>query len=162
MSAGELHDVEFLKPGPLIDDDLELVLSQTTPANPGRGWAPAYHFEMRRRGWRRRRMGRISLRIANTRDIVMYIGHIGYRVAPRWRGHRYAARSCRLLLPLAAAHDLVPMWITCNPDNIASRRTCEILGAELVEIVPVPPYMEMFHRGETEKCRYRIDPRTAE
>ena len=37
----------------------------------------------------------------------------------------------RLLLPLARRHGLQTVWITCNPDNWASRRTCELAGAEL-------------------------------
>jgi tagatose 1,6-diphosphate aldolase len=49
------------------------------------------------------------------------------------------------------------LWITCNPDNHASRRTCERLGARLVEIVPVPKTDPLYARGETEKCRYRIE-----
>ena len=47
--------------------------------------------------------------------------------------------------------------ITTNPDNWASRRTCEIIGAEMVEIVDVPEYMEMYRQGDRQKCRYRLD-----
>jgi tagatose 1,6-diphosphate aldolase len=49
------------------------------------------------------------------------------------------------------------LWITCNPDNYASRRTCERLGAEMVEIVPLPSNNVLYQRGEREKCRYRLD-----
>jgi tagatose 1,6-diphosphate aldolase len=42
-------------------------------------------------------------------------------------------------VPLAVRHGLSELWITCNPDNIASRRTCEAAGAELVEVVDLPP-----------------------
>jgi len=35
-------------------------------------------------------------------------------------------------------------WITCNPDNLASRRTCERLGAIFVDTLG-------------SKCRYRLD-----
>ena len=44
---------------------------------------------------------------------------------------------------------------TTTPDNLASRRTCEILGAELVETVELPPGNDMYERGERQKCRYR-------
>jgi tagatose 1,6-diphosphate aldolase len=100
--------------------------------------------------------GGIGLRIGKTRDIQMYAGHIGYHVYPPARGHHYAERACRLLLPLARKHRINPLWITCNPDNLASRRTIERLGAEFVEIVPVPASHEMHARGEREKCRYRL------
>jgi tagatose 1,6-diphosphate aldolase len=101
-------------------------------------------------------VGSINLRIGNPERIVLYRGHIGYGVEPEHRGHRFAARSLRLLLPLAAAHGLNPLWITCNPDNIASRRSCELAGAELVEIIDIPPDDELQRRGIRQKCRYRL------
>jgi tagatose 1,6-diphosphate aldolase len=97
------------------------------------------------------------LRIGDTVHIKMYAGHIGYRVHPAYRGHHYAAKACRLLLPLARLHGMKTLWITCNPDNFASRRTCEILGASLIEIVDIPHDHEMYLSGERQKCRYRID-----
>jgi hypothetical protein len=101
--------------------------------------------------------GGISLRAQTTRAIELYYGHVGYRVYPFARGHHYAERACRLLLPLARRHGIQPLWITCNPDNFPSRRTCERLGAKLVEIVAVPPRDPLYLRGDHEKCRYRLD-----
>ncbi|MBI1256504.1 MAG: GNAT family N-acetyltransferase [Chloroflexi bacterium] len=102
-------------------------------------------------------MGRIDLRLGNSMPIVMYAGHIGYAVFPEYRGQHYAARSVKLLLPLARKHGLNPLWITCNPDNFASRRTCELAGGQMVEIVELPKNNEMYLRGEPRKCRYRLD-----
>ncbi len=102
-------------------------------------------------------IGRIELRIRNTHHIVMYAGHIGFRVHPEYRGHRYAARACKLLLPLARNQGLEVLWITCNPDNVPSRRTCELAGAELVEVVDLPQDTDMYQAGARQKCRYRIE-----
>ena len=102
-------------------------------------------------------VGRIDLRVGNTRHIVMYAGHIGYRVHPKYRGNHYAARSCRLLIPLARHHGLNPLWITANPDNYASRRSCELAGAVFVEIVDLPWDTDMYQMGDRQKCRYRLD-----
>jgi tagatose 1,6-diphosphate aldolase len=77
-------------------------------------------------------------------------------VYPPARGRHYAERAARLLLPLARRHGMSELWITCNPDNAASRRTCERLGGELVEIVPIPPDHAFYSRGERAKCRYLI------
>ena len=88
----------------------------------------------------------------------MYAGHIGYGVNQEYRGNRYAARSCQLILPLAKRHGINPIWITCNPDNIASRRTCEIAGAKFVEIVEIPKkFYYLYKKADRLKCRYRID-----
>ena len=149
-----MEEFQFLDPGPLNDDELELVLVETTPGDPSREWLPAYVFEMRVGG---RKAGGLNLRIGNTHNIVMYGGHIGYGVEPEHRGHHCAERACRLILPLAKAHGLDPIWITCNPDNIPSRRTCERLGAELVEIVPLPEDNDQYLDGDREKCRYKLE-----
>jgi predicted acetyltransferase len=128
------------------------------PGETSAGMAPCYHFWMRRRDTPEFPIaGSISLRIGNSYDTVMYCGHIGYHVYPMARGHRFAQRACRLLLPLANRHGLNPLWITCNPENAASRRTCQLLGAKFVELVPVPVEHSLYQRGDKEKCRYRLD-----
>jgi tagatose 1,6-diphosphate aldolase len=127
-------------------------------ANGSAGIAPAYHFWMHVADNPELPIaGGINLRIGNQYDLLMYNGQVGYHVYPAARGRHYAERACRLLFPLALRHAINPLWITCNPDNFASRRTCERLGGKLVEIVPVPPEHALFARGEREKCRYRID-----
>jgi len=123
-----------------------------------RDLAPAYHFWMRLSDASPLRLaGGVGLRMGSSSNIEMYIGHIGYGVYPAVRGRHLAERACRLLLPLARLHGMKTLWITCNPDNIASRRTCERLGATLVDIVPVPKDHELYPRGDHEKCRYRLE-----
>jgi len=147
---------KFYDPGRLIDAELSLSLVETCPGDPYRNYVPAYRFRMMVDG-HPQEVGRIELRVGNTDHIILYAGHIGYRVLPLYRGHHYAARSCLLLLPLARRHGLNPLWITCNPDNYASRRTCELVGATFVEIVDLPKDTEMYQMGEQQKCRYRLD-----
>ncbi len=127
-----------------------------------RGWVPSYHFWMKlhARGGMPASIaigGGIGLRIATNDEIRRYAGHVGYHVYPPARGHRYAERACRMLFPLAAAHGIRELWITVNPDNFPSRRTCERLGARLIETIPVPPAHPFFARGERAKCRYMIE-----
>lgn len=125
--------------------------------DPRRGLVPAYHFWMR---WhddtgRLRMGGGVGLRISNSFDIETYAGHIGYHVYPPARGRHFAERACRLLIPLLKHHGISPVWITCNPDNYPSRRTCERLGARYIETVDLPTNHAFYARGERQKCRYR-------
>ncbi|MGN6368394.1 MAG: GNAT family N-acetyltransferase [Phycisphaerae bacterium] len=101
--------------------------------------------------------GSVSLRIGHSPNLDFYLGHIGYHVLPPARGRHYAERACRLLLPLARAHEHKVVWITCNPENAASRRTCERLGAKLVETVMVPRDNPLYGQGDRQKCRYRLE-----
>jgi tagatose 1,6-diphosphate aldolase len=151
-----MNKFNWIDSGVLVDEDLELVLIETSPADPSKGYVPAYKFEMRRAG-SPARIGNIDLRVGDTYRLRMYGGHLAYGVKPAYRGYHYAARACRLLLPLARRHGMKELWITCNPDNIASRRTCELAGADFVEIADLPEDIDMYQEGERQKCRYRID-----
>lgn len=145
----------YLDPGPLVENELEL-LDSFYEANMERGWVPYYRFRMVNTG-NRSIMGNISLRLGNQPSIVLYAGHIGYGVDEPFRGHHYAARAVKLILPHALKHGINPLWITCNPDNIPSRRSCEIAGGTMIEIVDLPPDNAMYKIGERQKCRYRFD-----
>jgi tagatose 1,6-diphosphate aldolase len=59
-------------------------------------------------------------------------------------------------MPIARELRLDPFWITCDPENIESRRTCELAGGEFVEIVDVPATCVIYQSGHTKKCRYRL------
>jgi tagatose 1,6-diphosphate aldolase len=148
MDEVDLQDVPVL-----VDRDLELHLVERSLGDRVRNRAPAYRFELRVAG---QVAGTASLRVGHTDYLERYAGHIGYGVDYPFRGHRYAARACELLFPLARRHGMTTLWITCNPENVASRRTCELIGGELVDIVELPPETDMYKEGERQKCRYRI------
>jgi predicted acetyltransferase len=121
---------------------------------------PGYYFWMRLRPEHKPVIpmaGTLSFRLADTEQIRLYSGHIGYGVFPPARGHHYAERSVRLVIPLAKAHGMTHLWITCNPENAASRRTIERLGATFVEVVDIPKSNLLYEKGERQKCRYRLD-----
>ncbi|MCL2647841.1 MAG: GNAT family N-acetyltransferase [Phycisphaerales bacterium] len=100
--------------------------------------------------------GSISLRLGHSVNLDYYLGHIGYHVLPPARGHHYAQRACQLLLSLARAHGQKVLWLTCNPENLPSRRTIERIGATLVNIVTVPSDNSLYSQGDRHKCRYRL------
>jgi tagatose 1,6-diphosphate aldolase len=138
----------------LTDGDLRLVLDFAGPSEVHK--VPTYHFRMVH-SETGEEMGGIRLRIGSSAHIQRYAGHIGYAVHPPFRGHRYASRAVRLLLPLARELGIDPVWITCDPENAASRRTLELAGAEFVEIVDVPADCIIHQSGHPRKCRYRLN-----
>jgi tagatose 1,6-diphosphate aldolase len=117
---------------------------------------PAYSFRMRH-AESGEELGTIRFRVGSGPHIERYAGHIGYGVHEPHRGHHFAARSVRLLLPLARSLHIDPVWITCDPNNKASQRTCELAGAIFVEEVDVPPDCIIHQSGHPKKYRYRLD-----
>jgi tagatose 1,6-diphosphate aldolase len=151
-----MTDFKFNDYGTFSDGEIEVVVKEKQPAKPEIWYVPAYLFDIFLPG-NPEPIGQISLRIGNTRHLIMYGGHIGYGIKEGYRGHRYAAKACNLIKPVALGHGLKTLWITCNPDNYPSRRTCKILGCELVEIVDLPEDTDLYRDGDRQKCRYRWD-----
>lgn len=129
------------------------MLERTAEGDAARGWVPAYHFAICNPAGER--MGVCDLRLGHN-DLLYYGGNIGYRIEEPYRGHHYAAKACRLLFALAKRHDLGYVIVTCNPDNFASRKTCEYAGGTLLEIVDLPQDNDMRQHGEMQKCIYKI------
>jgi len=151
-----MSDFEFNDYEKFFDGEIEVVVRGKQPADLSRGYVPVYEFDICLPG-KTDPIGRVGLRIGNTEHLVKYAGHIGYGIQEEYRGHRYAAKACNLIKTIAIDHGFKTLWITCNPDNYPSRRTCEILGCELVEIVDLPVDTAMYREGDRQKCRYRWD-----
>ncbi len=147
-------EFKFLKPEKLIDKDLELVLVKTTPADDTKGYVPSYNFKMINTSTKEK-MGDINLRIGYNENIK-YGGHMGYGVDEKFRGNHYATRSIKLLLPFAKQHGLKEITITCDPENKASRKTCELAGGKFEEIIDLPEYNDQYKRGDRKNCIYKF------
>ena len=127
---------EFLDVALPEDGELRVVLAECMPAGTSPWGVPAYSFRMQDPGGEY--LGRIRLRVGWNEHVIRYAGQVGYAVEPAHRGHRYAERACRLIVPLAKRHGMTSLWITCQPDNFRSRRTLERLRAEFVGVLDVP------------------------
>ena len=148
----------FLNTDFLKTDEIFLKLDRTVdPAETGRpDWLPAYHFSICLPDGTE--AGTCDLRVGHNQS-VYYGGNIGYTVLPEHRGHRYAGKACLLLFQLAKRHGLDYLYITCDPENTASRKTCEWAGGALEKIVDLPPDNDMYLEGERQKCIYRFSLR---
>jgi predicted acetyltransferase len=148
---------EFLNPGLLADDRLrlQLLMTETTHDHFWTTPTPTYRFEIQCVN-STERVGHINLRIGDAKLLTHFTGNIGYGIDEPHRGHHFAERACRLLLPFAAMNGLSPVWITCGPDNLASRRTLQRLEAEYVDTVDVPADYPLPDGVLRQKHRYRI------
>ena len=136
----------------LTDGVVDLVELNMAPADPRLKFGEEHLFVILPHG-KKREAGRIDIRLGESVPMY-YFGHIGYHVDPPYRGHHFAARACRLILPFARMAGKRSLVITADPDNMPSRRTCELLGCELENIVPVPEQLQRDWQLSPMKCRY--------
>lgn len=147
---------EFRRFEGLNDGEVELCHLRNLEGRRALDGVPAYLFQIVRCS-DRSLVGEIDLRLQATSYLRLYGGQLGYHIHPHFRGYRYAAKACLLLQRVARAHGMGSLWITCNPDNHASRRTCELIGARYMDTVRVPFASELYWRGDRNKCRYLWD-----
>ncbi len=134
------------------DGEIDLVRLSVPKADPylqfgnERVWRISLHGD-------RKEIGQISYRDGESR-CVFYYGHIGYHIDPPWRGHHYAWRACRLIADEIARSGKSSVIITCDPDNVPSRKTCEKLGCIYEGTVHVPAEICRKFDINRIKCRY--------
>lgn len=112
-----------------------------------------YHIYLR---GKYNKIGRITLRLGNSEDIY-YFGNIGYNISKNYRGNYFAGKACLILIDLLKNYNIKEnIVITVNPNNIASRKTCEFIGCTLLDTVTVPKQHSLYVYGDHIKCRYVI------
>ncbi len=79
-------------------------------------------------------VGRISLRHALTPWLLEVGGHIGYAVRPSARRQGHATAALSLMLDVAADRGIDPALVTCDVDNVASRKVIEANGGVLEDV----------------------------
>lgn len=146
-------EFQFLEFDRLDGVDIDLHIAEKTPANDEKRFVPAYKYNIVLHNTDFV-VGNIDIRIGY-QESLYYGGHIGYGVLEEYRGNHFAGKACILLKQVALAHGMNEIFITCNPDNYASRKTCEYVGAVLQEIVDLPPHNDMYKEGERQKCIYK-------
>lgn len=134
------------------DGAIDLIPIPLYPPDEEMGFGDVYDFIIAPHG-KRREMGRISVRMGES-PCVYYFGHIGYHIDPPYRGHHYARLACELIRPIYESAGKRSVVITCDPDNLPSRKTCEGLGCTLERIVDVPASIRDRWEISEVKCRY--------
>lgn len=95
-------------------------------------------------------VGRISIRHCLTDYLERIGGHVGYGVIPSCRKQGFAAEMLRQSLPVCASIGLARVLVTCDVNNLGSRRVIEKCGGVLENITNEPEL-------ESQKRRYWID-----
>ena len=138
----------------LRNGEIALELIETREAQPEKRYLPAYYFHICLPDGTR--VGKCDLRIGHN-DKTYIGGNIGYAVYPDYRGHRRAAKACALLFRLAKKHGMDRLYITCDPENAASARTCEIAGGVCLETAAIPEDNELYAEGKRYVKVYGFD-----
>ena len=130
----------------LSDDEITLRISQKYPGDDE--LLPFYYYDICVGDTH---IGKISIRIGNNYHSY-YNGHIGYEIDKVYRGNNYSYKACKLVFQVAKAHGMNELIITCDESNIASYKTIEKLGSELIEITK-PPEDYFAYREDMEQQR---------
>lgn len=73
-------------------------------------------------------LGRLGIRHRLTPFLLDQGGHIGYDVRPSTRGRGHATRMLRQALPVAYGLGITDALVTCDTDNVGSRKVIEAAG----------------------------------
>ena len=79
-------------------------------------------------------VGRISLRHALSPWLLEVGGHIGYAVRPSARRRGHATAALGLMLEVAAGRGIDTALVTCDDDNVGSRKVIEANGGVLEDV----------------------------
>ena len=91
-------------------------------------------------------IGKISLRLGENRHSY-YNGNIGYEIDKEYQGRHYALLACEMVLPIAKAHGMDKLYLTCDYDNVPSYKTIERLGGTLIEEIEPPTDYIHYYEG---------------
>lgn len=100
-------------------------------------------------------IGRISMRVGGNFHSY-YNGNIGYEIEESFRGRSYALKACKLVLPIAKAHGMNEIFLTCEENNIPSYKTIERLGGELIEIIKPPKTYFAYRENMGKRRIYKL------
>ena len=145
--------MQFFNMKNLKDNKIYLSLTGTYDAIPEKKRVPAYSFDICLKDGTK--VGYCNLRIDNS-ELTKYCGNIGYGIYEKYRGNKYSLKASKLLIKLAKKHNLKYVLINCEPNNLASKRICQLLNAEFVETANIPSTHEMYLDEKSEISIYKI------
>ena len=82
-------------------------------------------------------VGRLNLRYELDADLLKFGGHIGYEVRPSRRKQGYGTRMLHLGLEIAKAAGIHNVLVTCDENNIGSKKIIEHNGGQFENAVHI-------------------------
>lgn len=82
-------------------------------------------------------LARITIRHELVGTLKTLGGHIGYWVRPTARRRHIGTRAFRACLPHAYALGIDPVLVTCDEDNVGSRRIIESSGGRFENVIGI-------------------------
>ncbi|MBI2504446.1 MAG: GNAT family N-acetyltransferase [Candidatus Latescibacteria bacterium] len=145
----ERHFADFVR------DLLELDSDTSLP----RGWQPDRVFWLIGQG---EYLGQTSIRPQlSSRYLLTYGGHIGYSIRPSRRRQGYGTRILALALEQARLLGLQRVLVTCNSDNLPSKKIIEHNGGRFESSMVMPAHLLRAEgrpgKGRVDKLRYWIE-----
>ena len=134
---------------------VRLQFSRIVPGDVPRGLVPYYHFRIIAADGTD--VGHINFRVGDTEHVRLCAGHVGYEIIGTFRGRGFALQACRALAPFVRSF-YKSITLTSDPDNYASIRTIEKLGARFIDNVVVPSHDPHYQSGSRSKKRYLWTP----
>lgn len=146
-AAGEQPEPDVKLLDEHFADFVERVLSWADSSKPRVGLVPESVYWLIEDG---HYIGRVSIRHELNDNLLKWGGHIGYEIRPSKRRLGYGKEILRLALEEAKELGITRALVTCDEDNIGSKKIIEHNGGILENAVPV--------NGQTaKKLRYWIE-----
>ncbi|MEK7570765.1 MAG: GNAT family N-acetyltransferase [Patescibacteria group bacterium] len=127
-----LTTLEKLWENETFDQFIQRLAAQERGINLPTDWVPATTLWLIDQG---EFIGRVSIRHRLNEELGKINGHIGYFIRPSKRQMGYGKKILALALPEAERLGLAKVLVTCDEDNIGSRKIIEANGGVLENIV---------------------------
>ena len=115
---------------------IDLIFEEFVPANPNKKFVDCVTYNVVLHSTNKK-IGHCSAKLGFN-DTIFYIGNIGYNIDENFRGNGYAGEAVTLLLEVFKKNGFKKIYITNIPENNASRRVCEKLGAKFLGSFEIP------------------------
>lgn len=133
---------------------MELILDEFIHEHLLPGFTPYYIYRIQ---VNHKDVGTLVFRLGSDEEHY-YDGHIAYTIEEDQRGHSYAYQACLLLKDKIRAAGYDHVLITCDPGNIASKKTIVKLGGKYLETAEIPrSQRKYFNAQERIKEIYRVE-----